>query len=54
MVRSVATQAHEAILSAVAQAVDGADIQYIESRLHDVPTRRTVQRWLNDLVATDD
>ena len=51
MVRSVATQAHEAILSAVAQAVDGADIQYIESRLHDVPTRRTVQRWLNDLVA---
>ena len=50
MAKPIPHDAYGAVLAAVAQVAAGADIQHIESQLPDAPTRRTVQRWLNDLV----
>ncbi|MCZ8218987.1 MAG: Fic family protein [Acidovorax sp.] len=50
MAKPIPHDAYDAVLAAVAQVAAGADIQHIESQLPDAPTRRTVQRWLNDLV----
>lgn len=59
MAKSVPAQAYDTVLKAVAQAPTkadsgagsaSADIAYIESQLPVAPTRRTLQRWLTDLV----
>ena len=51
MAKPIPTQEHQALLDAVAQYPQGAGIDQIEVKLTTPPARRTVQRWLNDLIA---
>ena len=50
MVKSIPPHVYDSILSAVAQAQAWANIAQIEARLPNAPNRRTLQRWLSDLV----
>lgn len=50
MAKPVPTLAHDALLTAVAQFPDGASIEQIETALAPRPSRRTLQRWLSDLI----
>lgn len=44
------TGEYEALLNAVGQFPDGASIEQIEAALAPRPSRRTLQRWLSDLI----
>lgn len=51
MAKPLPTQAHAAILAAISPQQHGLAIQDIEAGLSPHPNRRTLQRWLRDLVA---
>jgi len=51
MARAVPTQAYGAVLEALAGFPEGAAIEQIEQNLATPPNRRTLQRWLNELIA---
>lgn len=51
MARPIPTQAQQAVLEVLARFPDGASAEQIEGRLTAPPNRRTLQRWLNDLMA---
>ncbi|MCH8533142.1 MAG: Fic family protein [Saccharospirillum sp.] len=51
MARLIPTEAYEAVLTAIARFPDGASIEKIEQNLSAPPNRRTLQRWLNSLIA---
>lgn len=53
MARPIPTDAYEAVLEAIARFPDGARIEQIEENLAAPPNRRTLQRWLNDLIAQE-
>jgi len=50
MAKPIPLLEHEALLNVVAQFPDGASIEQIESMLVPQPARRTLQRWLFDLI----
>lgn len=50
MAKSVPSHAYDSVVDAVAQVAAGADIESVEAHLTAPPARRTLQRWLNDLV----
>lgn len=51
MARPRPTQAQDAVLDVIARFPDGASTELIEANLTAPPNRRTLQRWLNDLIA---
>jgi hypothetical protein len=51
MAKPAPTHEHESLLNAVAQYPQGARIDQIEAKLVAPPTRRTLQRWMNELIA---
>lgn len=53
MARPIPAQAYEAVLDAMALFPDGVGIEEIEANLAAPPNRRTLQRWLNDLIAQE-
>lgn len=53
MARPIPTDTYEAVLEAIARFPDGASIEQIEESLAAAPNRRTLQRWLNDLIAQE-
>ncbi len=42
---------HEVLLDLVSRPPEGVGIEQIDASLNGVATRRTVQRWLNDLIS---
>lgn len=50
MARTIPTDTYEAVLTAIASFPDGASIEQIEEHLSAPPNRRTLQRWLNNLI----
>lgn len=50
MARPLPTQAQEALLDVIARFPDGASTEQIEANLKAPPNRRTLQRWLNELI----
>ena len=50
MAKPSPTREYEALLNAVAQFPDGAGIEQIEAALASRPARRSLQRWLTDLI----
>jgi Fic family protein len=50
MAKPSPTREYEALLNAVAQFPDGAGIDQIEAALPSRPSRRSLQRWLTDLI----
>lgn len=50
MAKPSPTREYEAVLNAVGQFPDGASIEQVESALVPHPARRTLQRWLSDLI----
>ena len=50
MAKPIPTQAYEDVLDALALFPDGAHIGQIEEKLAAPPNRRTLQRWLNNLI----
>lgn len=53
MARMIPTETYEAVLEAIARFPDGASIEQIEENLSAPPSRRTLQRWLNSLIAQE-
>lgn len=53
MARPIPTDAHEALLEAIARFPDGCGIEQLEANLAAPPNRRTLQRWLNNLIAQE-
>jgi len=53
MAKPIQTQAHEAVIEAVGQFNDGASIEHVEARLVSPPNRRTLQRWINNLIVQE-
>lgn len=51
MAKPIPTPSYEALLAVVAQFPSGASLDQIEARLVAAPTRRTLQRWVNELLA---
>lgn len=51
MAKPIPIHEHEAMLDAIGQFPGGAGIEQIEATLTAPPTRRTLQRWLTDLIA---
>lgn len=50
MARTIPTDTYESVLTAIARFPDGASIEQIEANLSAPPNRRTLQRWLNNLI----
>lgn len=50
MAKPIAIQAHQAVLEIIARASDPLAIDQIETSLAPRPNRRTLQRWLNQLI----
>lgn len=50
MARTIPTDSYESVLAAIARFPDGASIEQIEEHLSAPPNRRTLQRWLNNLI----
>lgn len=50
MAKPSPTREYEALLNAVAHFPDGADIKQIETTLQSRPSRRSLLRWLTDLI----
>ena len=53
MVRPVSMLRHQALLDVIARFPDGVVMEQIEVILDAPPNRRTLQRWLNDLIARE-
>lgn len=53
MARPIPTEAFEAVLGAITHFPGGARIEQIEESLPVPPNRRTLQRWLNSLIAQE-
>ena len=53
MTKPLPTHAYEAVMDAIAGFPNAASIEQIEERLAAPPHRRTLQRWLNDLMAQE-
>lgn len=53
MVRPVSMVRHQALLDVIARFPDGVAMEQIEAILDAPPNRRTLQRWLNDLIARE-
>ncbi|WP_260294967.1 Fic family protein [Sedimenticola hydrogenitrophicus] len=53
MARPIPTDAYESVLEAIARFPDGARIEQIEENLDAPPNRRTLQRWLNNLITQE-
>ena len=53
MVRPVSMLRHQALLDVIARFPDGVAMEQIEAILDTPPNRRTLQRWLNDLIARE-
>lgn len=53
MARPLPTHAQEAVLDVIARFPDGASTEQIEQNLTAPPNRRTLQRWLNALIAQE-
>lgn len=53
MARPLPTQAQESVLDVIARFPDGASTEQIEENLTAPPNRRTLQRWLNELIAQE-
>lgn len=51
MPRAIPTRLYEVVLDLVARHPEGVGIEQIDAGLHEFATRRTVQRWLNDLIS---
>ncbi|WP_253281417.1 Fic family protein [Cupriavidus sp. HPC(L)] len=51
MPKTHANKQYEVLLDLVSHHPEGIRIEQIDAGLHGVATRRTVQRWLNDLIA---
>ena len=51
MAKPIPTPSYEALLAVVAQFPSGASLEQIEASLTQAPTRRTLQRWVNELLA---
>jgi hypothetical protein len=51
MPRPIPTQQYEVVLDLVARHPEGVGIEQIDASLHEVATKRTLQRWLNDLIS---
>ncbi len=50
MPRPIPTQQYEVVLNLVARHPEGLAIEQIDASLHGVATKRTLQRWLSDLI----
>lgn len=50
MAKPSPTREYEALLNAIGQFQDGAGIEQIEAALESRPSRRSLQRWLTDLI----
>lgn len=50
MTKPAPSRHYEAVLNAIGQFPSGAGIEQIEAGLADPPNRRTLQRWLSDLI----
>jgi Fic family protein len=50
MAKPSPTREYEALLNAIEQFPDGAGIEQIEAALESRPSRRSLQRWLTDLI----
>lgn len=53
MTRPLPTHAYEAVIAAIARFSSAASIEQIEESLAAPPHRRTLQRWLNDLIVQE-
>jgi Fic family protein len=53
MSKPIPIREYEAVLDAIGQLPGGAGIEQIEASLTSPPTRRTLQRWLTDLIAQE-
>ncbi len=53
MVKIIPTDAYDQVLEAIARLPGGARIEQIEEQLSAPPNRRTLQRWLNTLIAQE-
>ena len=53
MFRPVSMVKHQALLDVIARFPDGVAMEQIEVILEAPPNRRTLQRWLNDLIARE-
>lgn len=53
MAKPSPTREYEALLNAVGRFPDGASIEQVEVVLESCPSRRTLQRWLIDLIAQE-
>lgn len=51
MARTIPTASYDEVIEAIARFSDGASIEHIEETLTAPPHRRTLQRWLNSLIA---
>ncbi|KAA0179334.1 Fic family protein [Cupriavidus gilardii] len=51
MPRPIPTRQYEVVLDVVARHPEGVGIEQIDASLHEVATKRTLQRWLNDLIS---
>lgn len=51
MAKRIPTQAYPSLLNALAYFPDGASLPQLEAALTSPPHRRTLQRWLNELIA---
>lgn len=50
MAKPAPTHRHDAVLNVIGQFPAGAGIEQVAAALADPPTRRTLQRWLSDLI----
>lgn len=53
MVKPVSMEKHQALLEVIARFPDGVAMEQIEAILGTPPNRRTLQRWLNELIAKE-
>lgn len=53
MARFIPTDTYDEVIEAIARFPDGARIEQIEECLSAPPNRRTLQRWLNSLIAQE-
>lgn len=53
MARFIPTDTYDEVIEAIARFPDGARIEQIEATLTAPPNRRTLQRWLNSLIAQE-
>lgn len=53
MTKPLPTHPYEAVIDALARLPSAASIEQIEESLAEPPHRRTLQRWLNDLMAQE-